>query len=205
MKLAIVVLILLLFIPTSAAAIECRSEKGDTSSWWSWRIVDSRKCWYVGRRHIGKSRLHWGNDAPVRNIQDLPERRAAPAVPPRAEPLPDPARDLDTALRSRADQLRTAPARVIQGVLPGQEPDPVPVPVPTPRPLPPPPTLPQEAKSLDAGTSIAVTALVAVLAFLISASVGKREPVDPNMMKEPEPGRMPDLVLVRFPQLPSEW
>jgi hypothetical protein len=65
--------------------------------------------------------------------------------------------------------------------------------------------LPQEAKSLDAGTSIAVTALVAVLAFLISASVGKREPVDPNMMKEPEPGRMPDLVLVRFPQLPSEW
>ena len=43
-----------------AQAIECSADLPTArSGYWSYRIVDGRKCWYEGRRMISKSLLHW--------------------------------------------------------------------------------------------------------------------------------------------------
>jgi len=57
-----VAMLLLLITATVAAAIDCRSSRGG-GGYQSWRYVDGRKCWYVGRPGMPKSRLHWRTTA----------------------------------------------------------------------------------------------------------------------------------------------
>jgi hypothetical protein len=46
-------------IPT-ASAFECRTEvPSGAAQYWSWRIIDGRKCWYPGRPGMSKANLHW--------------------------------------------------------------------------------------------------------------------------------------------------
>jgi hypothetical protein len=43
-----------------AGSAECRSAKPAASrEYWSWRQIDGRQCWYVGRPGRDKATLHW--------------------------------------------------------------------------------------------------------------------------------------------------
>ena len=77
---------------TSAHAVECLAQAGSArGGYWSYRLVDGRKCWYEGKRKLSKTELHWGNEA-------APAQAATPASAPkpkaaaaqRAAPEPEP-------------------------------------------------------------------------------------------------------------------
>ena len=42
----------LLLISSGASATECQSSPGHDGKWWSYRIVDSKRCWYQGARPL---------------------------------------------------------------------------------------------------------------------------------------------------------
>lgn len=41
------------------AATECSSAQGSRNAYWSWREIDGRRCWYVGRPGRSKEQLRW--------------------------------------------------------------------------------------------------------------------------------------------------
>ena len=138
MRQAITGLMLIMMTSTSALAIECRSSKGG-DGYWSWRLIDGKKCWYAGQRMIDKSKLYW--------TTDLDKRAAAPsriidttAPPPAAEAPNPPEIDLPTALQIQAEKLRIEAQRVQTVAFFKPEPEPEP---PVPLPLPRPPTAPK--------------------------------------------------------------
>jgi hypothetical protein len=45
-------------LPADAAAVDCRTEKGG-SGYWTWRLIDGKRCWYAGREKLPKSSLQW--------------------------------------------------------------------------------------------------------------------------------------------------
>jgi hypothetical protein len=50
-------------VPTGGAnakAVECSvARPSHTQGYWSWRLIDGRKCWYLGKTTISKSLLQW--------------------------------------------------------------------------------------------------------------------------------------------------
>jgi hypothetical protein len=45
-------------MPTQAK--QCSAERpSDAQSYWSYRLIDGRKCWYEGKPMLSKSLLHW--------------------------------------------------------------------------------------------------------------------------------------------------
>ena len=50
-------------VPTGGAnakAVECSvARPSHPQSYWSWRLIDGRKCWYPGKTMISKSLLQW--------------------------------------------------------------------------------------------------------------------------------------------------
>jgi hypothetical protein len=71
-----------IFVPT-AQAKQCRVEhpSDQQGHWWSWRLVDGRKCWYEGRTMISKSSLQWSvpssarSESPATPVSVLMEKR----------------------------------------------------------------------------------------------------------------------------------
>jgi hypothetical protein len=58
---------ILLASASNAQAIECSADLPTVrSGYWSYRIVEGRKCWYEGRKLISKSLLQW----PKQSIND---------------------------------------------------------------------------------------------------------------------------------------
>jgi hypothetical protein len=52
--------------PTSAHAKQCSAERpANARSYWSYRLIDGRKCWYEGKQMISKSLLHWSTPKAV--------------------------------------------------------------------------------------------------------------------------------------------
>ena len=50
----------------AASAIECKAEMPTTrNGYWSWRIIDGKRCWYPGRPGMEKANLQWPKSAPV--------------------------------------------------------------------------------------------------------------------------------------------
>src|ERR1700752_5075133 len=44
----------------TAEARQCLTERpADARSYWSYRIIDGRKCWYEGKPMLSKTLLHW--------------------------------------------------------------------------------------------------------------------------------------------------
>ena len=44
----------------TAQARQCSTERpADARSYWSYRIIDGRKCWYEGKPMLSKALLHW--------------------------------------------------------------------------------------------------------------------------------------------------
>jgi hypothetical protein len=55
-----VLTVALLFSATSAQAKQCSTERpSNARSYWSYRLIDGRKCWYEGKPMLSKSLLHW--------------------------------------------------------------------------------------------------------------------------------------------------
>jgi hypothetical protein len=50
----------------AASAIECKPEMPSTrGGYWSWRIIDGKRCWYPGRPGMEKANLQWPKSAPA--------------------------------------------------------------------------------------------------------------------------------------------
>lgn len=44
----------------NAKAVECSvARPSHPQGYWSWRLIDGRKCWYLGKTTISKSLLQW--------------------------------------------------------------------------------------------------------------------------------------------------
>ena len=44
----------------NAKAVECSvARPSNAQGYWSWRLIDGRKCWYPGKTMISKSLLQW--------------------------------------------------------------------------------------------------------------------------------------------------
>ena len=54
----------LLLISSGASATECQSSPGHDGKWWSYRIVESKRCWYQGRPGRSKDLLQWARQSP---------------------------------------------------------------------------------------------------------------------------------------------
>jgi hypothetical protein len=65
----------------TAQARQCSTERpSNARSYWSYRLIDGRKCWYEGQPMLPKSMLHWSPAQPVQ--ADVSERE--PSVLPAA-------------------------------------------------------------------------------------------------------------------------
>lgn len=68
----------LFFSATPAQAKQCSTERpSNARTYWSYRLIDGRKCWYEGRPMLSKSLLHW----PEARTAQASSRREANIVP----------------------------------------------------------------------------------------------------------------------------
>jgi hypothetical protein len=64
--------------PSAQAKQQCSAAPNPHGHWWSYRIIDERKCWYEGKPGLSKSLLEW----PVRtSAQPRPKEELARALP----------------------------------------------------------------------------------------------------------------------------
>jgi hypothetical protein len=64
---------------TTAQAKQCHAARpSNAQSYWSYRLIDGRKCWYEGRPGFSKSLLHWPA-AQTAKTNPRPESDARPA------------------------------------------------------------------------------------------------------------------------------
>ena len=55
----------------NAKAMECSVARPSSAhGYWSWRLIDGRKCWYAGKTMISKSLLQWPAKASVQAKAD---------------------------------------------------------------------------------------------------------------------------------------
>jgi len=64
--------LLLIGLPTAQAKQQCRAEvPPNAREYWSWRIIDGRRCWYEGRPMLSKSLLEWPAPASTQSDREL--------------------------------------------------------------------------------------------------------------------------------------
>jgi hypothetical protein len=87
----------------NAKAMECSvARPSSPQGYWSWRLIDGRKCWYAGKAMISKSLLQWPAKVSVQAKAD-PKPVPVTVVPvtvvteKRSDPLDAQARMLDYA------------------------------------------------------------------------------------------------------------
>jgi hypothetical protein len=77
-----------LFIAGAAAAKQqCNTEAGK-QGYWSWRMIDGRKCWYEGKPMLSKALLEWPAESAA--LPDAKADSASGAENPRSESHGDP-------------------------------------------------------------------------------------------------------------------
>ena len=92
----------------NAKAMECSVARPSSAhGYWSWRLIDGRKCWYAGKTMVSKSLLQWPAKASVQAKADttqVPVTAVPVTVVPvtvvtekRSDPLDAQARLLDYA------------------------------------------------------------------------------------------------------------
>ena len=90
----------------NAKAMECSVARPSSAhGYWSWRLIDGRKCWYAGKTMISKSLLQWPAKASVQAKADptpvpvtvVPVTVVPAATEKRSDPLDAQARLLDYA------------------------------------------------------------------------------------------------------------
>src|SRR3954454_20428156 len=95
-------------VPT-AQATQCSATRPTVHQgrWWSWRLIDGRKCWYEGKTMVSKSSLQWAVKSHERRqtravpIALLTEKRSARPLDSRAS-IPDDADSFESLWRTRA-------------------------------------------------------------------------------------------------------
>ena len=72
-------------IPIAQAKQQCSVEKppNPNGRWWSYRLIDGRKCWYEGNPGLSKSLLEWTREAsapaaPAEITHTVPEKPRNP-------------------------------------------------------------------------------------------------------------------------------
>jgi hypothetical protein len=48
--------------------------------WWSYRLIDGRKCWYEGKPMLSKSLLEWPREASAQSISNRASNREVKGV-----------------------------------------------------------------------------------------------------------------------------
>ena len=82
----------------NAKAVECNvARPSNAHAHWSWRLIDGRKCWYVGKTMISKSMLRWPPKASMQAKADPKPAPVAVATEKRSDPLEAQARLLEYA------------------------------------------------------------------------------------------------------------
>ena len=65
---------------SNAKAIECSvARPSSTQAYWSWRLIDGRKCWYAGKTMVSKSLLQWPAKASVQKASVQAKADTTPA------------------------------------------------------------------------------------------------------------------------------
>jgi hypothetical protein len=94
-------------LPTGAAhakGVDCSvARPPNTHVYWSWRLIDGRKCWYAGKTMISKSQLQWPAKTSVQAKAD-PKPARVTVVPVTVVPV---------ATEKRSDPLE-AQARLLE-------------------------------------------------------------------------------------------
>jgi hypothetical protein len=92
------VLITALFSMPAAPAIakqQCSaSMPSSPHGYWSWRMIDGRKCWYEGKPMLSKSSLQWSAQPAIK--PDVEEEIASARIEKPANPLDSQARVIDS-------------------------------------------------------------------------------------------------------------
>jgi hypothetical protein len=96
--------------------IVCKTSQGSTTTWWRWRIVDGKKCWYPGKAAIDKSQLTWEPPEVVVEPKPSPPELALPK--PTDLPAPAPALPAKNQDRLQVED-NLDPPKSIRQVLPG--------------------------------------------------------------------------------------
>jgi len=94
-------------LATAQAKQQCSTSAGH-QGYWSWRMIDDRKCWYEGRPGLSKDLLEWSAEAPVAK----PQAGAAPAAdaaPATVAPAKRHAPAADAAPATDAPAMRHSP------------------------------------------------------------------------------------------------
>ena len=71
-----------LAVPSAAISQsqQCSTERpSNARSYWSYRLIDGRKCWYEGKPMMPKSMLHWAPAEPAAAENQKQETTAVPA------------------------------------------------------------------------------------------------------------------------------
>jgi len=67
-----------MFSATPVQAKQCSAERPPNArTYWSYRLIDGRKCWYEGKPMLAKSELHW----PTSRSSSAPRRPELEVVP----------------------------------------------------------------------------------------------------------------------------
>ena len=70
-------------VPTAQAGQRCSAAMPSTPQghWWSYRLIDGRKCWYEGKPGLSKSLLEWPKEASALPASDEEITSADPQKP----------------------------------------------------------------------------------------------------------------------------
>jgi hypothetical protein len=80
---------------TAIAKQQCSaSMPSNPQGYWSWRLIDGRKCWYEGKPMLSKSSLEWSAQPAVKS--DSEEEVASALTQKPANPLDSQARVIDS-------------------------------------------------------------------------------------------------------------
>ena len=75
-------------MPIASAFAKQRCSESIASNprgYWSWRMIDGRKCWYEGKPMLSKSSLEW--PAQATNLPPSSDEELASALTKRSDPL----------------------------------------------------------------------------------------------------------------------
>jgi hypothetical protein len=90
---------------TAVAKQQCSASSG-AHGYWSWRMIDDRKCWYEGKPKLSKSMLEWPSRLSRPAIKTIPDEEVASAAAEKpADPMDAQARVMEKD--SRAGMIDT--------------------------------------------------------------------------------------------------
>ena len=103
--------LLLVGMPNAQAKQQCSAAKPSNphGQWWSYRLIDGRKCWYEGKPMLSKSLLEWPKVASARPASNEKVKSVVTQKP--GNPLDAQARALQDAdtfearWRERVDEI----------------------------------------------------------------------------------------------------